>query len=224
MTPLHDYKDPLSPRARALNTRAFSALIGWERDWQAALMALLRSDAPISPAVRKMMCEAIEGTSTLGLRLTLSGHERSARWWASIQDRREWRAFGPKVDPFVKRAANLPEGLEQAAESLDSTESYCKKSYYYWRDCNEWMHSARNESTCYRAMSDALLSLEFHISSIEQKTLKPQPTSGAKFDREFATQLRSLSHLADLLGAQDDLRDGLVSYLYWLERVQYPEA
>lgn len=213
--------DGLSREARELNTRAFAALIGWEREWQRPLVDLLRSEHHIGPAVRNALADLLEARSPFGIQLRMSGHERSARWWDSIKDRREWFKFGAEVAPYIEKASNLLEGIECASDALGQSEAYCKKCYYYRRDCETWMQRAKREGRTYAAMNENLLSLEFHIASTDQKTPKPEPLEGQEFDRIFAERLRPLIGIGNVLNfdVPDDLSEGLVSFLYVLERV-----
>ncbi|MEQ8410296.1 MAG: hypothetical protein RIB52_01965 [Erythrobacter sp.] len=213
--------DPLGREARELNSRAFAALIGWEREWQRPLVDLLRSEHEIGPAVRNAIADLLEEKSPFGMRLKMSGHERSARWWDSIKDRQEWFVFGAEVAPYIEKASNLLEGIENASDALGRSEAYCKKCYYYRRDCQKWMHRAKREGRTYAAMNENLLSLEFHIASSDQKTLKPTLLDGQEFDRFFAARLRPLIGIRDVLNfdVPDDLSDGLVSFLYIVQRV-----
>ena len=214
--------DEMSPEDWRLNQNALGSLVGFNRDWQTNLVALLRSNAPIGWAVREEIAKAIEGTSSFGAQLTLSGHERSSRWWSSIKDRRAWFEFGPEVAPFVDDASNLPEGLEAAAEALDRSEAYCKKAYYYWRDCIAWMARARQEGRTYGGMDEGPLSLEFHIASVEQRTPKPAPMPGHEFDRWFSSRINGLKELIETFEVFDHgswQSHALLEILYWKWRV-----
>lgn len=218
MSAQSDETGQLKDEAEELNSRALGAMLGWDRNWQATLVELLRSKHPINPSVRGAFADALEGKSPSGVQLTMSGHEKSARFWSSIRDRREWYEFGALVSPVVEAAVNLPAGIEEAAERLGRSEAYCKKAYYYRRDCDEWMDRARGEGKCYANLDDKELGLEFHISSIEQATQKPTPLSGLEFDKHIANRRDALGNVADLLKLDGWQRAALITSLYWMER------
>lgn len=215
--------DDMSAEAQRLNHFALGALIGWERDWQTHLSALLRSDAPIGRAVREQLADAIDGRSGFGPRLSMSEHERSARWWASVIDRRRWYDFGAQVAPFVADASNLPTGIEAAAGKLESSEAYCKKAYYYRRDCDAWMARARGEGDLYAQMDTHQLSLEFHIASVDQRKHKPTPMPGPEFDAQARDRLSALGQLIAPMKLGDWQSHTLLSMLYWIGRVPSAE-
>lgn len=209
-------KQEKSVQEQRLNSAAFLSLMGLDREWQANLTALLRSDAEIDRSVRELLADAIDGRAYSGVRFSLSGHELSSRWWASIKDRRRWYEFGIEVSPFIETAQNLPAAMEEASEKLGKSESYCKKAYYYRRDCEAWVRSAKEDGGVYATMSEQELASEFHLSSVRQGTPKPIPPSGQSFEAARVERIRALRRLIAPLNLEPGRTEALLEILYHL--------
>lgn len=187
-----------SDEARALDTAALAALWGFSADWQADLVSLLRSNVPISPAVREALADAIQGTSPFGATLKLDGHGALARRMEDLEARREWFIAAPFVAYFLDSEGKTESGFMEASETLQKSESYCRNSYYYHKNANDWIDSVRGKGRFYSRMNDEELAQVWHLSSIRQKTKKPNPPSPEEFDRYRKEQVTGLaSHFSD---------------------------
>lgn len=205
----------------ALNQAAFAAALGLSTDWKLDLVRLLRSDEEISVAVREALADAIEDKNPTGASLTLTGHDRAARWIEGLAERREWRAFGRRVAAQMSPGESLDAQFERFAASSIRSESYHKKCYHYFRRSEAWKTAARSEGEIYGKMSDAALETEFDISSLANKAnpTNPKPMSGPEFDRVFNHKMRTVTALIDRLGFSGWQREVLISWTYFSDRM-----
>jgi hypothetical protein len=205
----------------ALNQAAFAAALGLSTDWKLDLVRLLRSDEEISVAVREALADAIEGKTTTGASLTLTGHDKTARWIEGLEERREWRAFGRRVATMLVAEQPLDPQFERLAASSIRSDSYHKKCYHYFRRSEAWKRAARSEGEIYGKMSDAALETEFDISSLANKAnpTNPKPMSGPEFDQLFKAKIRAISALVDRLGFSGWQRETLISWTYFSGRL-----
>jgi DNA-binding CsgD family transcriptional regulator len=211
------------PSISSLNLAALGSILGLSKDWRSGLVSLLRSGEEIDWAVRHELASAIEGATTTGTRLILQNHEKTSRWSSSLKDRREWYQFGLQVAAFLERSKTAGDRFLDAEEEFGRPESYCRKSYYYLRHCNEWKASARKSGRCYRSMSDMELETEFHLSSIEQKTSKPTPLAAAEYDQLIAAKGRIYKEIAEAMDLGDWQSDALIEILFTLGRLPNDE-
>lgn len=174
----------------ALNNRAFGTFMGFSDNPKADLVALLRSGAPISETVRDQLANAIEGESIGGVSLELRGYQAQQRRLAGFDDRKEWLAFGEKIFPFINGKRSI-EAFDLASEEFGQSESYCKKCFYYFKNCRDWVESARNTGELYALMSDEQLHYIWNVYSINQKKeMKPVPPAGPEYDGIIRERLK----------------------------------
>ena len=181
-----------------LNQRAFTALQGLSTDRLNPVVELLRSNAPISSAVRSALADSIEGSAVLGVQLIPSGHEKLNRWREGWDARRNWFYLGSQVDPFVRNAPTVPDGFTDAEEHLGLKDSYCRKAYYYWKRCTDWKMAAKASDAPYSIMDDDALETEFHFCSLEQKTDNPMPGTAEEY---AATKAERVAFARRLFGS-----------------------
>ena len=160
--------------------RAFMALLGFSTDWKADLVPLLRSDEPISPFLRDMIADAIEGRGFTGVTLQLHGQQRLANWMDGVKERRRWMEIGRWVaDEIARSGVNRLEAFGRAADIFPESDSNCKRHYYYFGQCTRWMEQARLDGQQYAAMDDEQLASIFHFA----KAAKLSPLNGPEYDR-----------------------------------------
>lgn len=175
-----------------LNLGAFGALYGYSSDWRAKLVDLLRSDVPISIPVRDALADTIEGKNAFGLSITLSGHQAQSKRIDGLEARSGWLREGLEVSEIVG-GLKVEEGFALAESRLGKDDSHCRKRYYYWENCRDWIASARKAGGLYAQMTDSQLEGIWHRASYDQKNeIKPVPLSSAEFDEMIAVRLRFL--------------------------------
>lgn len=181
----------------ALNTRAFGALMGFSSNGKADLAALLRSDAPISPAVRDELAGAIEGGNSAGIAMDLRDHDPQKRRIEGLLVRRQWREDGLKVAPFVK-LAGVERGFAMAAEKFGSGEDNWRKLYYYSKSCDEWVCSARSQGGTYAIMTETKLQDIWHIAALSVRgKKKPTPPTSEEYGKIQRKRIRFLRAMID---------------------------
>ncbi len=205
-----------------LNRAAFDAALGFSVDWKADLAELLRSGQEISPSVREALADALEGKSFTRVAFKLEGHERLARWHASLQERRAWRDHGRRVAELIREdGAALEVQFENAAEKLGTTESKSKKAYYYFKRCQSWMQSASQDGVAYGSMPSEALATEFDIASIAQKTINPKPMNGPTFDEFYTDIIDRLEAALSETHFVGSKRAAALNVLFWIGRMPF---
>lgn len=177
---MEEIKDNRSPEEAALNQAAFNALMGTSADWRADLVALLRSDVPIGPAVRSQLAEAIGGKSEITL--NLSGHQETLKRMEGLEARRKWMRDGELAASYVAQHSKVDDAFAAAADELGEDDPYWRRRYYYFKRCRDWMQSARREGKFYLTMDSDELETVWHVASCNQKSDKPTPPSAEEFD------------------------------------------
>lgn len=211
---------PSEPQS-TLNQAAFAAALGLSTDWKLDLVRLLRSGEEISVGVREALADAIEGKGPHGVSLTLTGHDKSARWMEGLTERREWRAFGRRVSEKLLPGQSPDLQFERLAATSTRPESYHKKCYYYFRRCEAWKAAARSQGEIYSRMSDAELETEFDVCSLANKSnpTNPKPMSGQDFDAFFKSRMKGFGRFVDGLGFTGWQRETLILWMYWAARM-----
>jgi len=184
-----------------LNSAALGALMGYHSDWKRPLIELLRSDAPIGPAVRITMAEAIEGTHSFGITFALSGHQAQSKRIEGMLVRRKWLEDGRAVRPFLEHVSNVQDGFEAAAASFGRDDSHWRKRHYYAVNCEAWIKVAKAEGHFYSRFPDCHLEDVWHLASFDQKEdINPAPLTGPEHDAVIKARLEFLAHVRESSG------------------------
>jgi hypothetical protein len=178
------------PQYSELNSKALMALIGLSPNWRQDLAALLDSDEPIGLAVRHELASIVRGESTVTLKL--EGHETSARRMAGLAARQRWYSVGEKVSQRIPLHRNVQEAFIAASLELGEDDTSCRKCYYYFRHCIDWVKKAAKPGSYYSKMSQAGLVTLWHIASIDQDKKRPTPLSAEEYDARRNSRIAML--------------------------------
>ncbi len=125
--------------ATILNIRAMQALSGSSTEWRKDLAALLRSDAPVEPWVRKRLAEAVENETLAGARLDLRNHDGRRRRAEKVSARFEWMRIGRWMNARRSEGCTVEECVWRASEHFETSEGTCKNAWEYFRPANQWI-------------------------------------------------------------------------------------
>lgn len=203
--------DTLTEKDRALNLGALNAVLGFSTDWRRELAALLRSDAPIIYAVRNELADIIEGKSSLSI--TLKGHDKSSKRIDGLNARRGWFEDGKKVSQLVEGCDSVDDAFEAATSIIGRDSDYCRKKYYYYKHCSEWIAGARRSGRFYPTMEDQELADVWHFAAFDQKRDRPTPPTANLFDEIRIQRLRFLMTLFDKEQPMERLAINLFTYM-----------
>lgn len=118
------------------------------------LVALLRSDAPINPELRKLLADALEGTSEF-VRLEIKppeGVRKDTTLPARLKKWNDRRAIGQEM--FVLRGQGVPSklALHRTATAFGVSEATVEAAFTEW---NEWFAKMQAEAEAQDAEIEA---------------------------------------------------------------------
>lgn len=150
--------------AEEREVRAYLALQGASEDWRSDIVAVLRSDAPISRLFRDKLAQAIDG-DLFGFRLELvagNGEKKRRRdFYVGAKRRRAWQAAGEWM--LAREAASDAAAIRDAATNYSPAmgEKALEKALTYTRRLKRWRASLQPGD--YRmVMGDDALDELFH--------------------------------------------------------------
>lgn len=135
----------MSDDALTLNIRATQALRGVTENWQADVLALLESDAPIEPMFRKELAEVIARSrdgEPAGIKLKLEGHKAEKDISVGAKIRYQYMEIGEWIVDRISEGDKRHDALKNAADKFHSSVQKCDAALTYYQKAKRWIDCA----------------------------------------------------------------------------------
>lgn len=135
----------MSDDALMLNIRATQALRGVTENWQADVLALLESDAPIEPMFRKELAEVIARSrdgEPAGIKLKLEGYKAEKDISVGAKVRYQYMEIGEWIVARISEGDKRHDALRYAGEKFNCSFQKCEKALTYYQEAKLWIDCA----------------------------------------------------------------------------------
>jgi len=175
--------------AMLLNAEALRALWGLTRNGNESIARLLESGVRIHDLVRFELIDALRGKSSGGVSISLDGHDAQASRIEALQIRRQRYADGLRAKPYREKYG-VVDGFLIAAEREGHDDTYWKKRYYYAKNCDDWIESAKLQGGMFASIGDSNLRDIWHLSAISAGDWKkPVPPTVQDYERTLMERI-----------------------------------
>ena len=110
---------------------------------------------------------------------------------------------GRRVAELMTNAPNVLDAFEEAAERNGVEADYCRRAYYYAKNCEAWIAAATSASSICARMSAEQIEVEFHIAATNERTDNPTPLDGRAFDATMIGRANAANVLVADMGLPD---------------------